>query len=130
MLNLKFFYFRFISFIEKADCKKTMKSRGVLFEECENIKYINISNIESPKFFAYKCDHENNVQYKTKYFANSDDPSYIYVTYIPVGCYNKKLIVPKVSYSYAYQYFSDEDNIPVISNELEIDGKKIIRFAK
>ena len=103
-----------------------IKTRGTEYYDCINVMSTDGNNA----FFAYKCDHENNVQYTTKYFAKSDDRSYIYVTYIPVGCYNKKLIVPKVSYSYAYQYFSDEDNIPVISNELEIDGKKIIRFAK
>ena len=83
-------------------------------------------NTDNPSFFAYKCDNENNVQYTTKYFAKSDDPSYIYVTYIPVGCKNKKLRVPKVSNSYVNKYFS---KIPVISDKKVIDGKTIIRFA-
>ena len=100
-----------------------------MYQDCKNIKYTDDSTV-TPSFFAYKCDDEKNMQYTTKYFAKSDDRSYIYVTYIPVGCKNKNLIVPKVSFKDAYKYFSDENNIPVISDRAEIDGKKIIRFAK
>ena len=103
-----------------------IKTRGTEYYDCINV----MSTDDNNAFFAYKCDHENNVQQTTKYFAKSDDPSYIYVTYIPVGCKNKKLRVPKVSSKDAYEYFSNEDNIPTISDRKEIDGKKIIRFIK
>ena len=106
-----------------------IKTRGTEYYDCINVMSTNGNN-DNPSFFAYKCDNEKNVQYTTKYFAKSDDRSYIYVTYIPVGCKNKNLIVPKVSFKDAYKYFSDENNIPVISDRAEIDGKKIIRFAK
>ena len=106
-----------------------IKTRGTEYYDCINVKHTNDNN-DNPSFFAYKCDHENNVQYTTKYFAKSDNPSYIYVTYIPVGCKNKKLRVSKVSSKDAYEYFSNEDNIPMISDRKEIDGKKIIRLIK
>ena len=99
-----------------------IKTRGTEYYDCINV----MSTDDNNAFFAYKCDHENSVTYTTKFFAKSDDPSYIYVTYIPVACKNKKLRVPKVSYSYMNDYFSE---IPVISDKKVIDGKTIIRFA-
>ena len=125
IIKVLMFFSRFLGFIEKANCTREKESRGTFFYDCKNIKNTEIKSI-NPFFFAYKCDHENNVQYTTKYFAKYDDPSYIYVTYIPVGCKNKNLIVPKVSYSYMNDYFSE---IPVISDKKVIDGKTIIRFA-
>ena len=100
-----------------------------MYQDCKNIKYTDDYTV-APSFFAYKCDDENNVKFTTKYFANSSDSSHIYVTYIPDGCYNKNLKVPRVSFKDTYEYFSNKDNIPVISKGAEIDGKKIIRFAK
>ena len=123
-----FFFYRFQSFVDIAGCINQFKTRrGVLFRYCKNIKYTD-HKYYTPSFFAFKCDHENNVNYKTKYFAKRNDSSYIYVTYIPVGCYNKDLKVPEVSYKYAYEYFSDKEQIPVISKKTEIGSKKTIRF--
>ena len=107
---------------------KEFKTRGIMFSDCKNVMYTDDSYY-TPSFFAYKCDNEKNVNYKTKYFAKRNDSSYIYVTYIPVGCYNKQLKVPEVSYKYAYEYFSDKERIPVISKKTEIYGKKAIRFV-
>ena len=104
---------------------KEFKPRGILFSDCKNVIF---HSYYTPTFFAYKCDNEKNVIYKNKYFAKRNDSSYIYVTYIPVGCYNKDLKVPEVSYKYAYEYFSDKEQIPVISKKTEIGSKKTIRF--
>ena len=95
-----------------------------MFRDCKNVKYTD-DNYYIPSFFAYKCDNKRNGIYLKKYFAKRNDSSYIYVTFMPVGCYNRQLQVPKVSYSNAYEYF---DQIPVISNMQKVDGKKIIRY--
>merc|ERR1712002_1236826 len=98
-----------------------------MFRDCKNVMYTDDSYY-TPPFFAYKCDHENNVNYKTKYFAKSNDSTYIYVTHIPVGCLNKQLIAPKISYKDAYEYY--EQRTSSISDKKEIDGKKIIKFTE
>ena len=108
--------------------KEIKTSRGVLFMYCKNVIYTDHSYY-TPTFFAYKCDNEKNVADKTKYFAKRNNSSHIYVTLLPVGCYNKDLKVPEVSYKYAYEYFSDKEQIPIISDKTEFDGKKIIRFV-
>jgi len=127
--NYTFEKIGFSSFARVADCIEETETRGVMFRDCKNVIYTD-DNYYKPSFFAYKCDNKRNGIYLKKYFAKRNDSSYIYVTYLPVGCYNKDLKVPKVSYSYAYEYFSDKERIPVISDKTEIDGKKIIRFTE
>jgi len=125
--NYTFENIGFSSFVREADCIEEIKTRGVMFRDCKNVMYTDDSYY-TPSFFAYKCDHERNVVHTKKYFAKRNNSSYIYVTYMPVGCLNKELQVPKVSYSDAYEYF--EQRISSISDKKEIDGKKIIRFTE
>jgi len=124
--NYTFEKIGFSSFARVADCIEETETRGVMFRDCKNVIYTD-DNYYKPSFFAYKCDNKRNGIYLKKYFAKRNDSSYIYVTFMPVGCYNRQLQVPKVSYSNAYEYF---DQIPVISNMQKVDGKKIIRFTE
>ena len=59
-------------------------------------------------FFGYKCDNERNVISSTKYFAKKSDSSFIYVTYLPVGCLDKTSKVPKISFSKLETYYSEQ----------------------
>ena len=94
---------------------------------CNNIKYTENKSNSRPTFSGYKCDNERNVIYSTKYFAKKSDSSFIYVTYLPVGCYDKTSKVPKISISKLETYYSKQ--IKDISKEsTETNEKRVIRL--
>ena len=93
---------------------------------CKNIKYAENKRNNRPTFSGYKCDNERNVISSKKYFAKRSDSSFIYVTYLSVGCLDKTSIVPKVSITTLKTYYNEQ--IKDISKaNTEINDKNVLR---
>ena len=86
------------------------------------VKYADDSNNEPPTFYGYKCDHERNVIDSLKYFVDYNDPSLVYVTFVPNGCYDTVRYAKRDNtMSEIKNYFNKNIDSIGVSNEIRLE---------